>query len=298
MRNSIKRDTALRGDPKIQDYVKKVIRNIQWCRNIGQFEDHDKHVINDSNSFRMDSHLEDSTSTTMVKRGGSSQPQAIGSRKKSKVGSNVTPSPQERKKVFDPRTAIEDANEPGYAASSSSVGSRKRAARRGHGASNAKAEAQMTQTDRPNESPTARTTRTRDTTPQRLIVSMLPCRDARETERERREEITRAQRTGGRPIAPRNAMDDTNMEAGDAGGGQTLSEQDHEERRRPPWRHARQGGRHWGPYAPTQRTYAPRPLLGRGYSTSTNYTTPTPWWDHGDYAEECILRANAGNCSR
>jgi hypothetical protein len=255
MQNSIKRDPALRGDPKIQDYVKKVIKNAQWCRNIGQFEDHDKHVINDSNSFRMDSRLEDSMSTTMVQRGSSSQPQAIGSQKMSKVGRNITPSLQEHKKVFDPRTAIDDANEPEYAASSSSVGSKKRAARRGRGASKAKVDAQMTQTDRPNESPTTRTTRTRDTTPQRLIVSMPPCRDVRETEQERREEITRAQRTGGRPIAPDNAMDDTNVEAGDAGGGQTPSEQDHEERRHPPWRRARQGGRHWGPYAPTQRTY-------------------------------------------
>jgi hypothetical protein len=154
------------------------------------------------------------------------------------------------------------------------------------GPSRVKAEAQTTQTDRPNESPTARTTRTRDTTPESLTVSMVPCQDVRETERERREEITRAQRTGGRSIALDNAMDDTNMETGDAGGGQTPSEQDHEERRHTLWHHARQGGRRWGPYAQTQRTYAPRPLLGRGYSTSTNYTTPTPWWDHGDYAEE------------
>jgi hypothetical protein len=29
MQNSIKRDPALRGDPKIQDYVKKVIMNTQ-----------------------------------------------------------------------------------------------------------------------------------------------------------------------------------------------------------------------------------------------------------------------------
>jgi hypothetical protein len=61
------------GSPKIQDYLKKVIMNTQWRRSIGHSEDHDKHVIDDSNSFRMDSHLEDSMSTTMVKRGGSSQ---------------------------------------------------------------------------------------------------------------------------------------------------------------------------------------------------------------------------------
>jgi hypothetical protein len=286
MQNSIERDPALRGDPKIQDYVKKVIMNTQWYRSIGHVEDHDKHVIDDSNSFRMDRHLEDSTSITMVKRGGSSQPQAVGSQKKSKVGCNITPSPQERKKFFDPNATTGDPNEPGYAASSSSVGSRKRAARRGRGPPKAKAEAQTTLTDRPNESPTARTTRTRDTTPQRLTVSMLPCRDVRGTERERQEEITRAQRTGGRPIAPDNTMGDTNMEAGDAGEGQTPSEQDHEERRHAPWHHARQGGRPWGPYAQTQRTYAPRPPQGRGYSSSTDYATPAPWWDHGDYAEE------------
>jgi hypothetical protein len=90
VRNSIKRDPALRGDRKLQDYVKKVIVNTQWRRNIGHDEDRDKHVIDDSNSFRMDSHLEDSTPITMVKRGGSSQPQAVGSQKKSKVGSNIT----------------------------------------------------------------------------------------------------------------------------------------------------------------------------------------------------------------
>jgi hypothetical protein len=112
------------------------------------------------------------------------------------------------------------------------------------GPSRVKAEAQTTQTDRPNESPTARTTRTRDTTPESLTVSMVPCQDVRETERERREEITRAQRTGGRSIALDNAMDDTNMETGDAGGGQTPSEQDHEERRHTLWHHARQGGTH------------------------------------------------------
>jgi hypothetical protein len=188
-----------------------------------------------------------------VRRGGSSQPQAVGSQKKSKVGSNITPSPQERKKFFDPNAATGDPNEPEYAASSSSVGSRKRAARRGHGPPKAKAAAQTTQTDRPNDSPTTRTTRTRDTTPQRLTVSMLPCRDVRETERERQEEITRAQRAGGRPIALDNTMDDANMEAGDDGGGQTPSELDHEERRHAPWRSARQGGRPWGPYAQTQR---------------------------------------------
>jgi hypothetical protein len=168
----------------------------------------------------------------------------------------------------------------------------------GRGPSKAKAEAQTTQTDRPNESPTTRTTGARATTPLHLIVSMLPCRDVVGTERERQAETARAQRTGDRPIAPDNAMGDTTMEAADAGRGQTLSEQDREERRRTPWHHARQGGRHWGPYSSTQRTYAPRPLRGRGYSTSTNRTTPAPWWDHGDYAEERILRANAGNCSR
>jgi hypothetical protein len=130
MRNSIKRDPSLLGVRKIQDFVKKVIKSTQWCRDIGQFEEHDKHVINDSNSFRMAGRLEDSMSTTVVKRLGSNQPQAIGSQKKSKVGSNVIPSPQERKKVFDPRTAIVAADEPEYVASSSSVGSRRRATRR------------------------------------------------------------------------------------------------------------------------------------------------------------------------
>jgi hypothetical protein len=286
MQYSIERDPALRGDPKIQDYVKKVIVDTQWYRNIGHVEDHDKHVIDDSNSFRMDSHLEDSTSITIVKRGSSSQPLAVGSQRKSKVGSNITPSSQERKKFFDPNAETGEPNEPGYAASSSSVGSRKRAARRGHGTPKAKAVAQTTQTDRPYESPTTRTTRTRDTTPPRLTVSMLPCRNVRETEQERQEEITRAQRTGGRSIAPDNAMDDTDMEASDAGGGQTPSEQDHGERRHAPWRHARRGGRPWGPHAQTQRTYAPRPPQGRGYSSSMDYTTPVPWWDYGDYAEE------------
>jgi hypothetical protein len=297
MRNYIKRDPALLGDPKIQDYVKKVIKGTQRCRDIGQFEDHDEHDINDLNSFRMTGHLEDSMSTTMVKRGGSNQPQAIGSQKKSKVGSSITPSPQEQKKVFDPKTAIDAADEPEYAASSSSVGSRRRATRRGRGPPKAKAEAQTTQTDRPNESPTTSTTRTRATTPQRVIVSMLPCRDVRETERKRQEETARAQRTGGRPIAPDNAMDDTTVEAAGAGRGQTLSEQDREERRHTPWRYARQEGRHRGPYSSTQGTYAPRPLLGRGCSTSTNPTPSAPWCDHGDYTGERILIANAGDCS-
>jgi hypothetical protein len=218
MQNSIKRDPALLGDPKIQDYVKKVIKSTQWCRDIGQFEDHDEHDINNSNSFRMTSRLEDSTSTTMVKRGGSNQPQAIGSQKKSKVGSSITPSSQVQKKVFDPKTAINTTDEPEYAASSRSVGSRRRNTRRGHGPPKAKAEAQTTQTDRPTESPTTSTTRTRTTTSQRLVLSMLPCRDVRETEREQQEETARAQRTGDRPIAPDNAMDDITMEAADVFG--------------------------------------------------------------------------------
>jgi hypothetical protein len=158
MQNSIKRDPALRGDPKVQDYVKKVIENTRRYRNIGHDEDQDKHVIGDSNSFRMDSHLEYQTSITVVKRGGSSQPQAVGSQKKSKVGSNITPSPQEQKHFFDPNTETGEPNVPRYAASSSSAGSRKRPARRGHGPPKAKAEAQTTQTDRTNESTTTRTT--------------------------------------------------------------------------------------------------------------------------------------------
>jgi hypothetical protein len=90
----------------------------------------------------------------MVKRGGSSQPQAVGSQKKSKVGSNITPSSQERKKFFDSKTETGDPNEPGYAASSSSVGSRKRTARRGRGRQRLKLKLRrLRPTDRTNPRP-------------------------------------------------------------------------------------------------------------------------------------------------
>jgi hypothetical protein len=68
MRNSIKRDPVLLADPKVQDYVKNVIMNTKWYRDVGQFEDNED--IDDSNSFRMTDRLEDATPTTVVKRGG------------------------------------------------------------------------------------------------------------------------------------------------------------------------------------------------------------------------------------
>jgi hypothetical protein len=62
VRNSIRRDPDLLRDPKIQAYVKNVIMNTMWYRDIGRFED--KEDINDSNSFLMTDRLEDATPTT------------------------------------------------------------------------------------------------------------------------------------------------------------------------------------------------------------------------------------------
>jgi hypothetical protein len=81
----------------------------------------------------MTDRLEDATPTTVVKRGGSIQPQALGPQKRSNVGSSVASSSQGQNKIFDPKTAPTIIDRLKHAASSSSTEAKKRSARRGRG---------------------------------------------------------------------------------------------------------------------------------------------------------------------
>jgi hypothetical protein len=292
-----KSDRGLLRDPKIQAYVKNVTANAKWYRDIRRFED--KEDINDSNSFLMTDRLEDATPTAVVKRGGSIQPQALGSQRRSKVGSSAASSSQGQNKIFDPKTAPTIIGRPRHAASSSSVEAKKRPTRRGRGPQKAKGEAQTTPNAGPTDSPTTGTTRTRRTTPQRsspssqqqqgdaaLIVSMLPCGDFGETERERQEEIARTQRNLASRTALDNALADIAMQAAGVEREQTPRERDLGRRRQILNRRSRQEGRREGPYSLIPRPYAPRSRRGRGNPASTRTTQPAPDADTRDPTDE------------
>ena len=126
---------------------------------------------------------------------------------------------------------------------------------------------------------------------------MLPCRDVRETERERQEEIARAQRNLGSRTALDNALADIAMQAAGVEREQTPRERDLERRRQILNRRSRQEGRREGPYSLTPRPYTPRPQRGRGNPASTRATPPAPDIDTTDTTDECIICATTGNCS-
>jgi hypothetical protein len=196
----------------------------------------------------MTDRLEDATPTTVVKRGGSIQPQALGPQKRSNVGSSAASSSQGQNKIFDPETAPTIIDRPKHAASRISAEAKKRPTRRGRGPEKAQGGVQTTPNAGPIDAPTISATRTRQTTSQRsssssqqqpggaaLIVPMLPCRDFREIEQERREEIE-AVRSLARTqsnLARRTALDNS-LDEQRRGPEETPRERELERRRQIP----------------------------------------------------------------
>jgi hypothetical protein len=272
--------------------------NAKWYKDIGQFEDQED--INDSNSFLMTDRLEDATPTAVVERGGSIQPQALGPQKRSNVGSSVASSSQGQNKIFDPKTAPTIIDIPKHAASSSSTEAKKRSTRRARGPEKAQGGTQATPDAGPTDAPTTNATRTRRTISQQsspssqqqpgdaaVIVSMLPCRDFREMERQRREEIgaVRSLARAQSKLASRNALDNA-LDEQRRGPEETPRERELESRRQILNRLSRQEGRCEGPYSAIPAPYMPRPRRGRRSPASTRTTPPAPDADARDPTDE------------